>query len=151
MSIVPKGWTPTASAIFYDDPRAAIDWLGKAFGFEPRIVVDGPNGEVMHSELLMGDALVQVATAGGMAGSKSPKAVGGGYTQSLYVFVPDVDAHCERARAAGAEIVQEPVTQHYGDRVYGCLDLEGHPWYFGQRVDDAAWEAANKEVKEQQA
>lgn len=147
MSIVPKDWTPTASALFYNDPRAAIDWLGKAFGFEPRIVVDGPGGEVMHSELVMGDALVQVATAGGMAGSKSPKEVGGGYTQSLYVFVGDVDAHCERARAAGAEIVQEPTTQHYGDRVYGCLDFEGHPWYFGQRVDDAAWEAANKGAK----
>ena len=62
MSIVPQDWTPTASAIFYDDPRAAIDWLGKAFGFEVRIVVDGPDNAVMHSELVMGDALIQVAT-----------------------------------------------------------------------------------------
>jgi uncharacterized glyoxalase superfamily protein PhnB len=145
MSIVPKDWTPTASAIFYADARAAIDWLGKAFAFEPRIVVDGPNGAVMHSELVLGEALIQVAEAGGMPGSKSPSQVDGGYTQSLYVFVADVDAHCERARAAGAEIIQEPVTQHYGDRVYGCLDCEGHPWYFGQRVDDAAWEAASKD------
>jgi uncharacterized glyoxalase superfamily protein PhnB len=144
MSIVPKGWTPTASAIFYSDARGAIDWLGKAFGFEPRIVVDGPDGGVAHSELVMVDALIQVAQAGGMPGSKSPKDVGGGYTQSLYVFVADVDAHCEQARSAGAEIIQEPTTQHYGDRVYGCLDCEGHPWYFGQRVDDAAWEAATK-------
>ncbi len=147
MSYVPKDWTPTASAIFYDDPRAAIAWLDEAFGFTPRIIVDGPNGEVMHSELVCGEALIQVATAGGMAGSVSPRAVKGGYTQSLYVFVPDVDAHHERAKAAGAEIVQEPVTQHYGDRVYGCLDCEGHPWYFGQRVDDEAWERANAEVQ----
>ena len=146
MSIVPKDWTPTASALFYTDPRAAIDWLGKAFGFEPRIVVDGPNGEVMHSELVLGDALVQVATAGGMPGSESPKDVGGAYTPSLYVFVADVDAHCERAKSAGAEIVRELETQHYGDRVYGCLDCEGHPWCFGQRIDDAAWEAAQKDV-----
>ena len=46
MSIVPKDWTPTASAIFYNDARAAIDWLAKAFGFEARLVVDGPNGVV---------------------------------------------------------------------------------------------------------
>ena len=144
MSIVPKDWTPTASAIFYSDPRGAIDWLGKAFGFEPRIVVDGPDGGVAHSELVMGDALIQVAQAGGMPGSKSPKEVEGGYTQSLYVFVADVEAHCEQAKACGAEIIREPETQHYGDRVYGCLDCEGHPWYFGQRVDDAAWEAASK-------
>jgi uncharacterized glyoxalase superfamily protein PhnB len=135
MSIVPKDWTPTASAIFYTDARAAIAWLGKAFGFEPRVVVDGPNGEIAHSELVLGEALIQVAQAGGMPGSKSPKEVAGAYTQSLYVFVDDADAHCDRARANGAEIVKELETQHYGDRVYGCLDCEGHPWYFGQRVD----------------
>ena len=145
MSVVPKDWTPTASAIFYTDARAAIDWLGKAFGFEARIVVDGPNGEVAHSELLLGEAMILVAQAGSMPGSKSPVEVGGGYTQSLYVFVADVDAHCEQARATGAEILQEPTTQHYGDRTYGCLDCEGHPWYFGQRVDDAAFEAATND------
>ncbi len=145
MSVVPKDWTPTASAIFYTDARAAIDWLGKAFGFEARIVVDGPNGEVAHSELLLGEAMILVAQAGSMPGSKSPKEVAGGYTQSLYVFVADVDAHCQQARASGAEIIQEPTTQHYGDRSYGCLDFEGHPWNFGQRVDAAAYEAATKD------
>jgi hypothetical protein len=43
-------------------------------------------------------------------------------------------AHCERARAVGAKIAREPATQPYGDRVYTCLDLEGHPWSFGQTV-----------------
>ncbi len=147
MSHVPKDWTPTASALFYDDPRAAIEWLGRAFGFEPRIVVDGPKGEVMHSELVAGEALIQVATAEGPGGSASPRALDGAYTQSLYVFVPDVDAHYERAKAAGAEITRELETQHYGDRTYGCRDCEGHPWFFGQRVDDAAWERAKAEVK----
>jgi hypothetical protein len=48
---------------------------------------------------------------------------------------------------ASAIFYQEQTTQHDGDRVYGCLDCEGHPWYFGQRVDDAAWEAATQEGK----
>lgn len=56
MSIVPKDSTPTASAIFYEEPRAALEWLDRAFGFEPRIVVDGPNGEVVHSELVLDEA-----------------------------------------------------------------------------------------------
>jgi hypothetical protein len=64
--------------------------------------------------------------------------VKGTYTQSLYVFVPDVDAHYGTARSAGAEIVRELETQPYGVRVYGYLDCEGHPWSFGQRVDDEA-------------
>ena len=146
MSIVPKDWTPTASAIFYNDARAAIDWLAKAFGFEARLVVDGPNGVVAHSELVLDGALIMVAQAGAMPGSTSPKEVGGGYTQSLYVFVADVDTHCEHARASGAQIIQEPSTQHYGDRTYGCLDCEGHAWTFGQRVDDAAYQAATQDL-----
>ena len=145
MSIVPKGWTPTASVIFYQDARAAIAWLGEAFGFGPRVVVDGPDGGVAHSELVAGEAMIQVAQAGGMEGSKSPRELGGAYTQSLYVFVADIDAHHARAKAAGATIVRDLETQHYGDRVYGCLDCEGHPWYFGQRVDDAAFEAATQD------
>lgn len=143
MSHVPRDWTPTASVVFYDDARAAIGWLERAFGFVPRIVVDGPDGAVVHSELVCGEALIQVASAGGMAGSVSPRKINGAYTQSLYVFVPDVDAHYESARAAGAEIVRDLETQHYGDRTYGCLDCEGHPWFFGQRVDDEAWARAN--------
>ena len=79
---------------------------------------------------------------GAVPGCGSPKSVSGTNTQSLYVYVDDLDAHCERARAAGAKIIQEPDTRDYGDRVYAAFDLEGHQWWFGQRVDQAAWEAA---------
>jgi uncharacterized glyoxalase superfamily protein PhnB len=63
----------------------------------------------------------------------SPAAFGGRATQSVHVQLKDgLDAHCERARAAGAKIGREPATQPYGDRVYTCTDLEDHPWSFGQ-------------------
>ena len=70
---------------------------------------------------------------------KSPKALDGANTQTLCVYVDDVDAHCERARKAGAKIVQEPETHDYGDdywsdRSYECIDLEGHHWWFMQRM-----------------
>ena len=53
--------------------------------------------------------------------------------------VDDADAHCERARAAGAVIATEPATQDYGegywaDRGYEARDLEGHHWWFMQRL-----------------
>jgi uncharacterized glyoxalase superfamily protein PhnB len=48
----------------------------------------------------------------------------------------DIDAHCERARAAGARIVVEPADQFYGDRVYRCVDAEGHHWTFAMHVRD---------------
>jgi uncharacterized glyoxalase superfamily protein PhnB len=61
---------------------------------------------------------------------RQPKAAGGS-TASLYVIVDDVDAHCARARAAGAEILIEPADQSYGGRDYSCRDLDGHLWSFG--------------------
>ena len=142
----PEGAPQISTTIFYRDPRAAIGWLEKAFGFEPRVIVDGPDGGIAHSELVFGTGIVGVAGeahGGPMAGARSPASLDSHYTQSLYVFVPDVEAHCARARAAGAKIVREPETAHYGDRIYGARDPEGHLWFFGQRVDTDAWNAAN--------
>jgi uncharacterized glyoxalase superfamily protein PhnB len=50
---------------------------------------------------------------------------------SIYIAVDDLDAHCERARAAGAEIVREPYDTDYGSRDYSARDLEGNVWSFG--------------------
>ena len=58
-------------------------------------------------------------------------AAAGGVTMSTYVVVDDADAHFARAKAAGAPIVREPVTQDYGGRDYTCKDSEGHVWTFG--------------------
>ena len=55
----------------------------------------------------------------------------GGVTMSTYVVVEDADAHFARAKAAGAQITREPVTQDYGGRDYTCRDPEGHVWTFG--------------------
>ena len=49
---------------------------------------------------------------------------------SVYAIVEDVDAHFARAKAAGAEITREPVTQDYGGRDYTCKDRKD-VWTFG--------------------
>ena len=54
----------------------------------------------------------------------------------MHVQVPGgIDALCEQARAAGARIEREPADQPYGDRVFTCLDPEGHSWSFGQTIE----------------
>jgi uncharacterized glyoxalase superfamily protein PhnB len=145
MKQVPEGWPRISSSLFYEDAAAAIDWLCRVFGFEVRLRVEGEGGRIEHSELVYGDGLVMVGEASGKASrtvplpSASPRAQGGANTQTLCVFVDDVDEHCEQARAAGAEIIQGPETHDYGedywaDRVYRAVDLEGHHWWFMQRV-----------------
>ena len=139
--------------MFYDDAATAIDWLCEAFGFEVRLKVEGEGGRIEHSELTFGDGLIMVGSSGRRSGRpeplpcRSPRSLGGANTQALGVFVDDVDAHCERARAAGAKIVEALTTHDYGedywsDRTYRAEDPEGHQWWFMQRVREPKQRAA---------
>jgi uncharacterized glyoxalase superfamily protein PhnB len=123
-----------ASALCYRDPKAALRWLEDAFGFEPFMVIADSDGNLMHSEMRYGDGIIMVGNEWSES-HKSPASLQGLNTQTVHVHVEgDIDAHCERARKAGATIEQEPETQFYGDRTYRARDLEGHIWTFGQTV-----------------
>jgi uncharacterized glyoxalase superfamily protein PhnB len=147
MKSPPAGWPRISSCVFYDDPQAAIDWLCQAFGFEVRLKVEGDNGEIVHSELELAEGLIMVGGTGRSDAGKeayqakqaSPKGHGGINTQSMCVHIDDVDAHCAHARKSGGVINREPATDDYGedywaDRTYGCVDPEGHQWWFIQRM-----------------
>jgi uncharacterized glyoxalase superfamily protein PhnB len=145
MKATPPGWPRISSAVYYEDPGQAIDWLCRAFGFELRLKVEGDGGSIEHSELTFGEGLIMV---GGLQKSekypyrKSPNQLSGANTQSMMVYVDDVEAHCARARAAGATIVTELETHDYGedywsDRGYECRDVGGHHWWFFQRLRSA--------------
>jgi uncharacterized glyoxalase superfamily protein PhnB len=129
----PKG---LASAVFYQDARAAFRWLERAFGFEPLFVLLDKDGNLGHSEMTYGNAVVMVGNEWSDA-HRSPKSIGGKNTQSFHVQLAegeDLDAHSERARAAGADILMEPELQFYGDRTYRARDPEGHIWVFAVTV-----------------
>ncbi|MET0339586.1 MAG: VOC family protein [Polyangiales bacterium] len=144
MKPTPKDWPRISAALTYDDAAQAIDWLCEAFGFEVRMKVEGEGGSIVHSELTYGEGLIMLGSSGKTDRpsdrlSKSPRSAGGVNTQRLCVFVDDVDAHCAHARAKGAVIAVEPVTNDYGeehwsDRCYQAVDPEGHHWWFMQRM-----------------
>jgi len=145
MKPTPPGWPRLSSVLVSRDARAAIAWYQQAFGFTVQILVDAPDGRVQHSELRFGDALVMVSEQGGDrdarfgAPGRAPVAVQGANTQSLFVYVDEVDAHHDRALAAGARVTV-PLAEHdYGpehwrDRGYACVDPDGHLWWFAQRL-----------------
>ena len=90
MKPTPSGWPRIASAVYYDDAPAAIDWLGRAFGFEVRVRIEGEGGSIEHSELTYGEGLIMVGQAGlshKPSFRKSPLSIGGANTQNLMVFV----------------------------------------------------------------
>ena len=126
--------------VFYDDPSGALDWLSKAFGFTTRMSMPGPDGGIMHAEMDVEDSVIMMSPTTGADAWKSPKSLGGSVTLGLYVYVGDVDAHCARARSAGAAIASEPEDMFWGDRTYVAADPEGHRWTFAQWVRDVAAE-----------
>ncbi len=114
----------------YQDIAAAHDFLVQAFGFAPGGVHRTPEGQPVHGEVRAGDAAIWLHRVTAEHHLESPRAVDVA-NSGLFVHVDDVDAHYERARAAGAHIDSEPVDQSYGQREYGARDLEGHRWWFG--------------------
>ena len=130
------------SALFYQDPKAALAWLEKAFGFELVMLLEDADGAVAHSQMEFGDSYVMIGQEWS-ADHKSPKSVGGKNTQTVNIQIEtDIDAHFERAKAAGAVIVAAPETQFYGDRTYRCSDPEGHIWTVSQTVQAVSREEA---------
>ncbi|HWZ59916.1 MAG TPA: VOC family protein [Gemmatimonadaceae bacterium] len=119
--------------LVYDNAPAAIDWLVAAFGFERNLIVAGAAaGTIDHAQLTLGGDMIMLSSPRENVFAMKPPRALGARTGGIYLVLPDrVDAHCARARAAGATILLEPEDKDYGGRGYSCLDPEGQLWSFG--------------------
>lgn len=115
-----------------------------AFGFERTMVITDSDGNLQHSEMSFDGGQIMIGVEW-EADRRSPASLGGKTTQSVHVHLQSgLDAHCERARAAGAKSTREPADEFYGDRVYGCRDPEGDFWTFAQTVRPVTREEAER-------
>jgi uncharacterized glyoxalase superfamily protein PhnB len=120
--------------VTYQNVGAAIEWLTRVFGFTEHYRYGdpgNPDGAQMH----LGDAWIMVNSA--RPGRSTPGQLGL-YTQSLTVFVDDVEGHFEKAKSAGAKIVEELNETFYGEFQYGVEDLDGHHWLFSRHARDVS-------------
>jgi PhnB protein len=140
----PEGYPRIAPYLLYNDVAGALSFLSRAFGLKEKVRMPGPDGGIMHAEMELADGIVMMGCPG--PDYRNPKALGS-VTQTLYVYVDDVDKHYQQAKEAGAKIFEEPQDQFYGDRRYGAEDPEGHQWHFAQHVRDPSPE----EMKQAQA
>ncbi len=109
----------------YRDAPAAMEFLKHAFGFEEQVVYRNDDGSIGHAQMTYGPSIL-------MLGSDRDDLYGRRAGQGwLYVAVDDPDAHCQRARAAGAEVMTELHDTDYGSRDYSARDPEGNIWSFG--------------------
>jgi hypothetical protein len=85
----------------YRNAKAAIDWLGMAFGFEAKMVVPGEGERIAHAELVLENGMIMLGDAETEYGNlvRPPAPPDRVNTQSTYVVVADVDGHYARAKA----------------------------------------------------
>ncbi len=121
--------------LLYEDVEAALDFLARAFGFQETLRYSGDTGYINHAEMAYGDGSIMLGDPGD--DYRNPKRLGTASVQ-IYVDVADIEATYERAKAAGAEIIEEPADQDYGMRRFGAKDPEGHSWWFAQQIREVS-------------
>jgi PhnB protein len=120
------------------DPDAALAFYQRAFGFEKKMAIPGPDGRTKHAEVTWRDCVFMFGAEGDYEGLsyRAPATSGNSCPISLYVYCDDVDALFRRATAAGATGAQPPRDEFYGDRVCRLIDPDGYSWFFATNVAD---------------
>lgn len=116
----------------YQDVDAAIVWLAKDFGFSEHYRYGDPTS---GAQMQLGKAWIMLRRA--RDGQAVPAKLGFG-TQSLTVFVEDLEAHYRRAKGAGAKLLEELHETEYGELQYAAEDLDGHHWLFSRHARDVS-------------
>jgi uncharacterized glyoxalase superfamily protein PhnB len=122
-------------SLFYENVADALSWLSGIFGFIEDFRYGEPGGRVQGAQMHPGSAWIMPGST--RPGRASPAQIGF-ETQSLTVFVDDVDTHYDRTKLSGATIVEELHETEYGERQYGVKDLQGHHWLFSKHVRDVS-------------
>ena len=133
---VPDGYHTVTPTLTLDNCAQAIDWYKKALGATERARAVGPDGKIMHAEIIIGDSIIMVSDP--MMGFKGPKAIGGS-PASLWLYVEDCDALYNRAVKAGAEVLPgmgQMQDQFWGDRSGSILDPYGYKWTIATHKED---------------
>ena len=117
----------------YHDAKEAMAFLEKAFGFETKFVAED-EGTVVHAQLTFDGGMLMLSEV--YEGDEASVHIttprqAGKPTAGVYVVVKDIDAHAERAKGEGADIIYPPEDQDHGGRAYSCLDPEGNMFSFG--------------------
>jgi uncharacterized glyoxalase superfamily protein PhnB len=119
------------------DPTASLDFFKRAFGFEEKMVMKTPDGQIVHAEVTYHDIVIMFGPEGAPGNAcRSPNSSGVLPPIGLYLYCDDVDAAYARATKAGAKGDHAPQDMFYGDRVCKLTDPDGFIWSFATNVAD---------------
>ena len=135
---VPEGYNTVTPYLVLERAPECIDFMKKVFDAQERMRMNGPDGTVGHAELMIGDSVVMIGSAGG---ENVPMPA------MLHLYVEDCDSVYLRALDSGATSVREPEDQFYGDRSAGVKDAFGNIWYLATHVEDVPPEEMQRRAK----
>ena len=143
---VPEHLGTVTPRLVVSDGAAAIDFYRRAFAAEElgdRFT--GPDGDVIHAEVRIGDSVVMISQepADADASAKSPQSLGGAVSAIMATYWENVDDACERALSAGAEVIYPLADQFYGERGGRVRDPFGQQWMMAQHTEDVSHEEMN--------
>lgn len=122
----------------------ALDYYQRAFGAHVLSRMDGENGVVHHSELLLGDSVIQVGNEfpdGGLVAPVDTRSC------SFNLFVTDVDAVHAAAVAAGGTATSEVEDAFSGDRMGVVTCPFGHRWVILTRREHLSHEEVERRAR----
>jgi len=139
---VPTGYHTITPYLTVRNAASLIEFLKKAFDAKERNRMSGPNGIVQHAEMQVGDSILMLGEAQKDTDVRRTM---------MYVYVPDCDAVCRKAVAAGGKTVREPSDMFYGDRSGSVQDPTGNEWRIATHVEDVAPDEMQRRMKAQGA
>ncbi len=147
---IPKGYHTITPFMTVRDAARAIEFYKQAFGAKEKGVMKGPDGKVMHAELVIGDSIIMLADEFPEFGSLSPQSTSGSGT-GLHIYIEDVDSAFDRAVKAGATVEMPVADMFWGDRYGKLRDPFGHKWSIGTHKADLSMEEMKKGMDETMA
>lgn len=127
------------------DGAAAIAFYGRAFGAEElgdRFT--GPNAELIHAEIQIGNSVVMITENAADGPVRSPEQLGGMVSCVMSLYWENVDVAWERAVSAGAEVIYQLENQFYGERGGRLRDPFGQQWMMSQHIEDVSAEEVSR-------
>jgi len=146
ISYIPKGYNSVTPYLVIKGAAKAIDYYKKVFGATVVVRMDGPNGQVGHAELQIGDSRIMLADENPSMGNRSAESIGASPV-SLYVYLPDCDKVVAKAVAAGDAPLKPVEDQFYGDRSGFIQDPFGHLWGIATHKEDVSPKELEERMK----
>jgi PhnB protein len=134
---VPDGYHTATPYLTIRGAGAAIEFYQKAFGAQELLRMAGPDGQIMHAEITIGDSRIMLADESSANESQAPQTLKG-TTCGLFLYVQDVDAAFRQAVNAGAKETMPVQNMFWGDRFGKLTDPFGHKWMLASHIEDVS-------------